>query len=116
MLSRRAALRGGTGALAAITAAGAATYAAAETTPDPLREGVQALVNEIRGPVLEGTRLGSYCALQEMADLLELLPGIEPVRNDAWEDTWKPLIGSDDIRGLEWQFTGLYKSSGRAEA
>ena len=83
-LSRRQALRGATAA-AAIAAVPVTAVA-----NDPLREGVQALVDELRGPAPEKTTLGDFFHLHEVADRLEALPGIEPVRNDMWEGHFKP--------------------------
>jgi hypothetical protein len=113
-MTRRKALRLGTAAMASASVTGMGTHAVAKP-PDPLRDGVQALVNEIRGPGLEGSQLISYCALQEVADLLETLPGIESIRNDAWEEKWKERVGADDIRGLEWHLTKLCQPLGRAD-
>ncbi len=81
-MTRRAALKG-TAAVAAVVAVPVAMTAQA----DPLREGVQALVNEIReirNPMAKGGVFLSFPGLQEAADRLEAMPGIEPVRNDRW--------------------------------
>ena len=57
--------------------------------PDPLREGVQALVNEIRQELSGNVVLGSVWVLQEAADRLEALPGIQAIPNEHWA-RWKP--------------------------
>lgn len=92
MLSRRTALLGG----AAVVSVGAPAAMAYRNRaePNPLREGVQALVNEIRGPdMLQKGVVISLVALQEVADRLEALPGIEPVRHETWETVFKPNLG-----------------------
>ncbi len=89
-ITRRDALRGA----AAIVATGAMPLAAMARGADPLLEGVQALVNEIRQGLDRNVPTawnGKYrCiadadwALQSAADRLEALPGIEPVINEDW--------------------------------
>ncbi len=59
--------------------------------PDPLREGVQALVNEIRLNPSRDIIMAQWCSLQEVADRLEALPGIEPVCSGWWEDIGQRL-------------------------
>ena len=65
--------------------AAVAAVPVAPPVADPLREGVQALVDEIRGPAAEKGVFISFVALQEAADRLEALPGIKAVRNDMWK-------------------------------
>ena len=74
-ISRRDALMGAT---AAVAVAGVPTAVAAH--PDPLRAGVQALVNEIRQDLGPDVTMGVYWALQEAADL----PGIQALANELW--------------------------------
>ena len=88
-ITRRAALRGAVAI--AVTAVPMAALASTNRA-DPLREGVQALVNEIRrglDPNVPTAWSGkSRCiadadwALQQAADRLEALPGIEAVINE----------------------------------
>ena len=59
-----------------------------DARPDPLREGVQALVNEIRRDLGGHITMGEFWRLQEVADRLEGLPGIQPVANELWR-RWK---------------------------
>jgi hypothetical protein len=82
-ITRRDALRGA----AAIAATGAVPGAAMASTnrADPLREGVQALVDEIRRDLNDNIRTASFWGLQEAAERLEALPGIEPVANEHWD-------------------------------
>ena len=96
-ISRRDALLGATAAAAvtglivaplAIKAAGVKTALA---NADPLLEGVQALVNEIRRDLSPDITASTFWALQEAADRLEALPGIQPIPNELWE-RWKPDI------------------------
>ena len=82
-ISRRNALMG---ASAAIAVAGVPTAVASQ--PDPLREGVQALVNEIRQDLSGQITVASTWALHQAADRLEALPGIEAVPNEYWA-TWR---------------------------
>ena len=49
-----------------------------------LREGVQALVDEIRQDLGGQVVMGSYWALQQAADRLEALPGIEALPSQYW--------------------------------
>ena len=89
-ITRRTALAGGAAAIttAAITAPLAlkagATKAALAARPDPLRDGVQALVNEIRRDLGPNVMAGIHWALQQAADRLEALPGIEAVPSEFW--------------------------------
>ncbi len=79
-LTRRAILAGAP----AVVAVAAMPALAAQ--PDPLREGVQALVNEIRQSLSREIVMSQWAAFHETADRLEALPGIEPVCNDLWEE------------------------------
>ncbi len=88
-ITRRDALATGaaaltTGAITAPLALKAAGVKAAQ--PDPLREGVQALVNEIRQELPGKAMAAVHWALHEAADRLEALPGIIPVPNESWDD------------------------------
>ncbi len=78
-ISRRDALMG---ASAAVAVAGVPTAVAAH--PDPLRAGVQALVNEIRQDLGPDVTMRVYWALQEAADRLEALPGIQALASELW--------------------------------
>ncbi len=78
-ISRRGALLG---ASAAVAVAGVPTAVAAQ--PDPLREGIQALVSEIRRDLDPHLMAGVHWALQQAADRLEALPGIEAVASEFW--------------------------------
>ncbi len=78
-ISRRDALMG---ASAAVAVAGVPTAVAAQ--PDPLLAGVQALVNDIRQGLDPSTIMAVLWALQEAADRLEALPGIQAVANELW--------------------------------
>ncbi len=78
-ISRRDALLG---ASAAVAVAGVPTAVAAQ--PDPLLAGVQALVNDIRQGLDPSTIMAVLWALQEAADRLEALPGIQAVANEWW--------------------------------
>ncbi len=84
-ISRRTALATGAAAIttAAITAP-IAIKAALAARPDPLRDGVQALVNEIRRDLGPNVIAGVHWALQQAADRLEALPGIEAVASEFW--------------------------------
>lgn len=86
-LTRREALRGTTATVAAIAAGGAVTSAVAR---DPLRDGVQELVRMIREELPSKIMAGTSDALQQAADYLETLSGIEPVRRESWE-RWQRL-------------------------
>ena len=97
MLTRRTALLG-TAAVASFAAPLAAAEYLAE--PDPLREGVQALVNEIRASATSQGVMVSFVALQGAADRLEALPGIEPIRNVEWEGMPKRKVD------LYWEMDG----------
>ncbi len=79
-ISRRDALMGATAAVAV------AAVPAKAAQPDPLREGVQALVNEIRQELPGNAMAGVHWALHEAADRLEALPGIIPVPNESWDN------------------------------
>ena len=70
------------GATAAAAVVVVPTIAAAQ--PDRLREGVQALVNEIRQGLSGQVLMCQYWVLHEAADRLEALPGIEPVPGNFW--------------------------------
>jgi len=84
-ISRRDALATGAAAIttAAITAP-LAVKAALAAQPDPLLAGVQALVNEIRRDLGPNVMAGVHWALQQAADRLEALPGIEAVACEFW--------------------------------
>ena len=96
-ITRRAALRGAV----AIAVTGAVPMAAMASTnrADPLLEGVQALVNEIRrglDPNVPTAWSGKPrfiadvdWALQQAADRLEALPGIEAVINENWTPRYR---------------------------
>ena len=84
IVSRRAAL---TGATTAIALAAIPIAAAATTEPDAedrLRAGVQALVKEIRQGLSGQVVMCTFWALQEVADRLEALPGVQAVANEHW--------------------------------
>ncbi len=78
-ISRRDTLMGAT---AAVAVAGVPMAVGAQ--PDPLLAGVQALVNEIRQDLGPGVMMAVYWALQEKADRLEALPGIQALANELW--------------------------------
>ncbi len=84
-ISRRDALMG-----AAVAVAGVPTAVAAH--PDPLRAGVQALVNEIRLDLPPGITSVAHWALQQAADRLEALPGIQALPNEYWQ-IWRQDFG-----------------------
>ncbi len=86
-ISRRDALLGAT---AAVAVAGVPTAVAAH--PDPLRAGVQALVNEIRQDLSPEVITVAHWALQQAADRLEALPGIPALPNEYWE-IWRQDFG-----------------------
>ena len=88
-LSRRETLARGGRAIAAAAVAVTAGVSAKAAQPDPLCEGVQALVNEIRQGLSGSITMGEFWRLQEAADRLEALPGIQPVANEQWR-RWKP--------------------------
>ena len=89
-ISRRTALATGAAAIttAAITAPLALKSAGVKVAlgGDPLRAGVQALVNEIRQELPGNAMAGVHWALHEAADRLEALPGITPVPNESWDN------------------------------
>ncbi len=110
-MTRRDALLGATAAAVvtgAITAPlaikAAGVKAALGGEPNPLREGVQALVNEIRRDLDPGVKAGIHWALQQAADRLEALPGIEAVTCEFWTAEYQ-----DDARrhGLAQVLRGL---------
>ena len=83
--TRRETLARGGQAVAAAAVAMTAGVAAKAAQPDPLREGVQVLVNEIRQDRKGSVTTASFWALQEVADRLEALPGIQPLSNEFWK-------------------------------
>ncbi len=89
-LTRRDALMG---ASAAVAVAGVPTAVAAQ--PDPLSAGVQALVNEIRQDLGPDVIMGVLWALQEAADRLEALPGIQALANELWASENRDLARRD---------------------
>ncbi len=91
-ISRRDALMGVT---AAVAVAGVPTAVAAQ--PDPLRAGVQALVNEIRKDLSGEVLCCELWVLQEAADRLEALPGIQTVNNESW-DWWRQRHPEEIVR------------------
>ena len=86
-LTRRAVLAGAP-AVAAVAVMPAIPALAAQ---DPLREGVQALVNEIRLNLSRDIIMAQWCSLQEVADRLEALPGVERVDTYLWGDVGQRL-------------------------
>ena len=91
--TRRNVLKGGGKAIAAVAVLPILStinpvHAQEDVRPDPLREGVQALVNEIRQGLNGNLTTASFSALQQVADRLEALPGIQPLSNEHW-DGWK---------------------------
>ena len=75
----------------ALMGAGAAVVAGVPVKaaqPDPLRMGVQALVNEIRQSLGGHLTVATHWALHQAADRLEALPGIQAVPNEYW-DIWR---------------------------
>ncbi len=94
-ISRRSALRG---AAAAVAVAGVPTSVTAQ--PDPLRAGVQALVQEIRQGLSGQVIMATYWALQEAADRLEALPGIQAVRCEHWPQEGRTLERYGKMRAL----------------
>ena len=103
-ITRRDALMGA----AAVAATGAVPVAAMakSTAQDPLREGVQALVNEIRQGHLPITTTHAFWALQEAADRLEALPGIQAVPNEHWT-IWRKDMG-------RWKSPRMLRPAGEA--
>ena len=81
-ITRREALRGTAAATAAMAMPAAMAHA---TAADPLREGVQALVREIRENLSGDVITAAYGSLQEVADRLESLPGIVPIPCEWWD-------------------------------
>ncbi len=92
-ITRRDAMKRGGKAVVVAAAAVAAGVSVKAAQPDPLREGVQALVNEIRQDLDGKIMTSSFWALMEVADRLEALPGIQPIPNENWERYWKPSMG-----------------------
>ncbi len=86
-ISRRDALMGATAAVAV-----AGVPAAVAAHPDPLLVGVQALVNEIRQNLPPEVITVAHWALQQAADRLEALPGIQALPNEYWE-IWRQDFG-----------------------
>ena len=82
-ITRRSVLLGASAAAAtvattaplAIKAAGVKAALASTRPANPLREGVQALVNEIRQGLDPNVTAASHFALHQAADRLEALPG-----------------------------------------
>ncbi len=99
-LSRRETLTRSGQAVAAAAVAATIGVSAKAAQPDPLCEGVQALVNEIRQELSERVTTGTFWTLQAAADRLEALPGIRPVANEIWERRWKPNMAR--LGGWEW--------------
>ncbi len=85
-ISRRNALMGATAAVAV------AAVPAKAAQPDPLRGGVQALVNEIRQDLSPEVITVAHWALQQAADRLEALPGIQALPNEYWQ-IWRQDFG-----------------------
>ena len=106
-VTRRDAMRRGGEAVVAAASALTAGVPAKAVQPDPLCEGVQALVNEIRQGLAGNITIGDFWTLQETADRLEALPGIQPVANEQWQ-RWKPrmpirLCVVDGVQSKEWR-------------
>ena len=80
-ISRRGALIGASAAALAVVG-----VPASAAQPDPLLEGVQSLVNEIRQELPGNAMAAVHWALHEAADRLEALPGITPVPNESWNN------------------------------
>ena len=97
-ISRRNVLATGAAAIttAAVTAP-LAIKAALAAQPDPLLACVQALVNEIRRDLSGEVTCGEFWALQEAADRLEALAGIQPVYNELW-DRWRQQYPEEIVR------------------
>ena len=85
-ISRRDALMGA-GAAAVV----ALPTAAMARPVDPLLDGVQALVNEIRQDLGGHLMVATHWALHQAADRLEALPGIQSVPNQHW-DVWRRAL------------------------
>ncbi len=89
-ISRRGALLGASAAVAVV-----AVPTAVAAQPDPLREGIQALVDEIRHHLPPETIMGTIWALQQAADRLEALPGIQALANELWASENRDLARRD---------------------
>ncbi len=89
-ITRREAMKHGGRAVTAAAVAMTAGVSAKAARPDPLCEGVQALVKDIRQDLEGSVTTASFSALQEAADRLEALPGIQPIPNEFWERYWRP--------------------------
>ena len=99
-ITRRDAMKRGGKAVVVAAAAVAAGVSVKAAQPDPLCEGVQALVNEIRKDLSgRGITAGDDWRLQEVADRLEALPGIQPVANERWQQ-WRPRM--PHVLGYKW--------------
>ena len=92
-ITRRSVLATGAAAIttAAVTAP-LAVKAALAAQPDPLLAGVQALVNEIRRDLSPEVITVAHWALQQVADRLEALPGVQALPNEYWE-IWRQDFG-----------------------
>ena len=106
-ISRRDVMKHGGTAFVVAAAAVTAGVSSKAAQPDPLREGVQALVNEIRQDLAGNITMGDFWTLQEAADRLEALPGVQPVANEQWQ-WWKPrmpirLCVVDGVQSKEWR-------------
>ena len=119
-ITRREIMKHGGNVVAAAAVAVAVGVPAKAAHPDPLCEGVQALVNEIRKDLAGNMTVGDFWTLQEAADRLEALPGIQPVVNEQWQ-RWKPRMPSmarsrlcvvDGVQSKEWRM--LRPPPGRA--
>ena len=89
-ITRREVMKRGGGAVVVAAAAATIGVSAKAAQPGPLCEGVQALVNEIRQGLEGSVTTASFSALQEVADRLEALPGIQSIPNEIWERYWRP--------------------------
>ena len=94
-ISRRDALLGASAAVAVV-----AVPTTASARPDRLRAGVQALVQEIRQGLSGQVIMATYWALQEAADRLEALPGIQAVRCEHWPQEGRTLERYGKMRAL----------------
>ncbi len=110
-ITRRTALATGAAAIttAAITAPlalkASSVKAALGGEPDQLREGVQALVNEIRQGLSGEVLCCELWVLHEAADRLEALPGIQPINTESW-DWWRQPSHRGEItrhRSTSWR-------------
>ena len=108
-ISRRDAMRRAGTAVVVAAAAVTVGVSAKAARPDPLCEGVQALVNEIRQGLGGNLTTASFSALQEVADRLEALPDIQPIPNEHWE-RWRPYAarfsGNNGWRALRTPLAG----------